>query len=164
MVHLRRVLLALALSTVWVVVATGCRRDASCGVDIPGASLWVDTSDEAMTARLAVAQRCARSRGTHVLLEFVAPWCPDCVEMTRIEQSPEVARVLRDRYERVRVNVGNWDRHAALRERYGIDRIAAYVVLDAGGARVAQTVLEPVTGGAGPMTPARWIAWLEAPR
>jgi len=84
--------------------------------------------------------------------------------MTRIESLPEVAAVLRGRYERVRVNVGAWDQHAALRQRFGIDRIAAYVVLDADDHVVAQTLLEPVTGGRGPVTPGRWAAWLRDPR
>ncbi len=158
-------------SVLALIAALGCagvmgcrRRPNACGAAISSARLWLEISDAEMTTALASAQSCARSRGTRVILEFIAPWCPDCLEMTRLEQTPEVARVLHDRYERVRVNVGNWDRHAALRQRYGIDRIAAYVVLDADGRRVAQTVVEPVTGGHGPMTAAQWIAWLEAPR
>lgn len=131
---------------------------------MPPERLWVETTDADIDAAVASARACARTRNTRVLLEFVAPWCEDCREMTRLDQTPEVARVLHERYERVRVNVGHWDQHAALRQRFGIDRIAAYVVLDANGTHVAQTVLEPITGGRGPITASQWIAWLEAPR
>jgi hypothetical protein len=84
--------------------------------------------------------------------------------MTRLEQLPVVATVLRERYERVRINVGEWDApSAALRQRYGIDRIAAYVVLDPhSGERVAQRTVEPVTGH-DVVTPESWAAWLQAP-
>jgi len=145
---------------------TGCRRSSSsrCGAQIPPERLWIETTDADTDAAISSARACARTRGTRVLLEFVATWCDDCREMTRLDQTPDVARVLHDRYERVRVNVGRWDQHAAHRQRFGIDRIAAYVVLDANGVRVAQTVLEPITGGRGPITGAQWTAWLEAPR
>jgi hypothetical protein len=131
---------------------------------VPPAQLWVEQTDADLDARLRGAMACGRARGTRVLLEFIAPWCDDCQQMTRLEQTPVVARVLRARYERVRVNVGAWDRHVALRQRYGIDRIAAYVVLDpATGGRVAQTTVEPVTGGRA-VTAEGWAAWLAAPR
>lgn len=121
-------------------------------------------SEAAIDAKVQQAMRCGRARNTRVLLEFIADWCPDCRVMTDLERAGEPAAVLRDQYERVRVHVGHWDRHEALRRRFGIDRIAAYVVLDpATGERVAQTTVEPVTGGHGPMTPAMWAAWLRAP-
>jgi thiol:disulfide interchange protein len=163
----RRTLLVGAAIAIPLAMWTACRRThdvAQCSVEIATEQLWVDTSDADLERSLAAARSCARMRGTQVLLEFVAPWCADCREMTRLDATPEVARVLRERYERVRVNVGNWDRHAVLRERFGIDRIAAYVVLDTNGDRVAQTVLEPITGGRGPITATQWIAWLSSPR
>lgn len=147
----------------------GCSRrqgadPSSCGRGIPESQLWVERSDAETEHAIADAQRCARSRGTRVLLEFVAPWCEDCREMTRLDRTPEVASALHERYEHVRVNVGRWDQHTALLQRYGIDRIAAYVVLDAEGRRIAQTVLEPITGGHGRITADQWIGWLRAPR
>jgi thiol:disulfide interchange protein len=150
------------------VATTSCARRAAsapagCGRAIPESQLWAESSDVETDRALADAERCAGSRGTHVLVEFVAPWCEDCREMTRLDRVPEVASVIRERYEHVRVNVGRWDQHTAMLRRFGVDRIAAYVVLDAHGRRIAQTVLEPITGGHGPVTAAQWIAWLRAP-
>ena len=153
-----------ALSSV-IAIGAGCHRSAvsQCGAEIPEQRLWASTTDAEMDTAIVAARECAHRRGTRVLLEFVAPWCADCREMTRLDQTDAVSRVLHERYERVRINVGSWDRAAALRQRYAIDRIAAYVVLDADGQRVAQTVLEPITGGHGPVTAPQWTAWLEAP-
>ena len=100
-----------------------------------------------------------------MLLEFVAPWCKDCREMTRVDQMPPVVSVMSRDYERVRVNVGKWDRHEDLRDRFHIKAIAAYVVIDPkSGDVVAQTTLEPITGRVHGISPERWAAWLEHPR
>jgi thiol:disulfide interchange protein len=158
-----------AIIALGMVGNTDCKRRATdeagaCGRVIHESQLWVESSDAETERAIAAAQQCARSRGTRVLLEFVAPWCEDCREMTRLDRTQPVASVLHERYEHVRVNVGRWDQHTALLRRFGVDRIAAYVVLDADGQRVAQTVLEPITGGHGPVTPDQWIGWLRAPR
>ncbi len=149
-------------------VGASCRQHATtgdaCGAEIADADLWREYTDAELAARIDAARRCAATHGTRVMLEFIAPWCEDCREMTRLDRTADVSRVIHARYELVRVNVGQWDRHRALLARYGIDRIAAYVVLDARGEMVARTVLEPITGGHGPLTAARWIEWLEAPR
>ena len=160
-----RSLVASALCAV-LVSASGCRRRVApeCGRAVPEAELWAVKTDAQLAGEISTAMRCGRARGSKVLLEFTADWCPDCRVMTDLERQGEAAAVLRERYERVRVHVGHWDRHAELRARYGVQSIATYVVLDANtGARVAQTTVEPVTGGRGPMTPALWAAWLRAP-
>jgi thioredoxin 1 len=145
--------------------AGGCKRvPEGCGRVIPEAELWALRSEQELAADLAHATQCGRARDTRVLLEFTADWCPDCRVMSDVEKQGEAAAVLRERYERVRVHVGHWDRHDRLREQYGVRSIATFVVLDPNtGARVAQTTVEPVTGGTGPMTPARWAAWLRNP-
>jgi thiol:disulfide interchange protein len=151
-------------------LGTACRRRAAavppgCGEEIPPDQLWALHTAAELDARIAAARACGRARGTRVLLEFGATWCPDCVAMTRLERTPVVAQVLRERYERVRINVGRWDTaSAALRQRFGINRIAAYVVLDpASGQPVAQRVAEPATGDT-QVSPETWAAWLRAPR
>lgn len=168
----RGALVAALLACCAAATLPGCPRPrggasgapGTCGGEVPAAELWAERTDAELDARVAAARQCARTRGARVLLEFVATWCEDCQHMTRLEQTPVVAQVLRERYERVRVNVGQWDRHQALRERYGIDRIAAYVVLDpATGQRVAQTTLEPVSRGQA-ITPEQWAGWLRAPQ
>lgn len=147
----------------------GCHRGSSssvptgCAQPIAPAELWRVLSDQEMHVRYEQARTCARARGVRILLEFTADWCPDCREMTTLEQRPEVASVLQARYERVRVHVGHWDRHESLRRTHGIDRIAAYVVVDPNSnQRVARTTVEPVSNHQ-PMTPERWISWLENP-
>ena len=130
---------------------------------IPEARYWDEQSDEEVATALRDASACAAREKRRVLIEFVAPWCADCREMTRIDQAPEVARVIAERFERVRVNVGKFDRHEELRLRYGVKAIAAYVVLDPrSGAVLAQTTLEPVTGKKGRVTPEAWATWLRS--
>ncbi len=146
----------------------GCARSAAvatrCGAEIAREQLWAERSDADIESDMQRALACARTNGRRVLLEFVATWCADCRVMTDIDQTPTVRAVLQRRYERVRINVTDWDGHAAIRGRYGIDRIAAYVVLDpATGQRIAQTTVEPATAGT-PMTPELWARWLENPR
>jgi hypothetical protein len=148
---------------------TGCARrrdDPGCGAGLePASERWATRTDGALRAKIDRAMQCGRTRGTKVLLEFTAPWCPDCREMLRIEDEPPAAGVLATRYERVRVNVGRWDAHRALTARFGIRAIAAYVVLDPVTGRVlAQTTREPLTGRDGRLDSAGWAAWLRAPR
>ncbi|MFO0624920.1 MAG: thioredoxin family protein [Polyangiales bacterium] len=148
---MRRLLLILAL--------TGCARAPRA----PAADPWALRSDEALDQEITRARAEARAGGRRVLLEFVAPWCDDCREMTRLEETAPAREVLARRYVRVRVNVGAFDRHTALLRRFGVTRIAHYVVLDpATGERVAQTTMEPITRHE-PLSSARWAAWLEAP-
>ncbi len=118
-----------------------------------------------MSAKIDRAMQCGRTRGTRVLLEFTAPWCADCREMMRIEGQEPAQSVLAERFERVRVNVKQWDAHRALTERFGIRAIAAYVVLDPRtGSVVAQTTREPITGRDETLTSEQWAAWLRAVR
>ncbi len=126
---------------------------------------WADPPDDVLHQQIADARQRAQASGRKVLLEFIAPWCPDCRAMTDLEAQRPASDVLAERYERVRVNVGPaFDHHTDLLHAYGVLRIANYVVLDATtGQRVAQTTVEPVTGHV-PMTSARWAAWLRDPR
>lgn len=150
--------LALALC---LCASLGCRRAPAPAR--PPADPWALRTDEALDAEIALARREARESHRRVLLEFIAPWCADCREMTRVEETSPAREVLARRYVRVRVNVGAFDRHRALLQRHGVTRIANYVVLDpATGERLAQTTVEPVSNRQ-PMTSARWAAWLERP-
>ena len=147
---MRCLLLILALS--------GCARAPAPAVDP-----WALRSDAELDREITRARAQARAGGRRVLLEFVAPWCDDCREMTRLEETSPARETLARRYVRVRVNVGAFDRHRALLQRHGVTRIANYVVLDpATGERVAQTTMEPITRRE-PLSSARWAAWLEAP-
>ena len=133
-----------------------------CGVAIPVERLWDETTESEVLDAISLAKQCARERGRRLLLEFVAPWCADCREMARLDATPLVSRVLAERFERVRVNVGKWDRHEALRANYGVRALATYVVIDPKTSRVlAQTTLEPITRKHGKKLSAEdWASWL----
>lgn len=140
---------------------------ASCGTkaapsENDAASVFRDRSDEEVTAALTAAKEQARREGKHVLLEFVAPWCTDCREVTRVTRLEPAASVLREKYVVVPVNVGRFDRHKALIAEHEVKIIAALVVLDADGNRVAKTTLEPITKKEA-LTPDELAAWLRAP-
>ena len=135
-----------------------------CGEAIPTAKLWDETSESQVLEAISAAKRCAAAEGRRLLLEFVAPWCADCREMAKLEETPVVSETLRARFERVRVNVGKWDRHEALRDNFKVRALATYIVIDPKTSRVlAQTTLEPVTRQRGQkLTAEDWRRWLLA--
>jgi thiol:disulfide interchange protein len=112
---------------------------------------------------ISAAKACARSERRRVLLEFVAPWCADCREMAELESAQVVAQALSERFERVRINVGKWDRHEGLRESFGVKALATYIVLDPTTSKLlAKTTLEPVTRRGPKLTAEDWARWLRA--
>ena len=120
--------------------------------------------DRALTARIAAAKAVAGASGRRVLLEFVADWCEDCREVVRLGGLEPARSVLRDRYVVVYVEVGRFNRHRDLIERYGVRRIATLVVLDPDSdIAVAQTTLEPITGGGRGLSPQGLADWLRQP-
>jgi thiol-disulfide isomerase/thioredoxin len=134
-----------------------------CGEAIPSAKLWDETTESQVLEAISLAKRCAGENGRRLLLEFVAPWCADCQEMAKLDETPVVSETLRARFERVRVNVGKWDRHEALRDNFKVRALATYIVIDPKTSRVlAQTTLEPITKQRGKkLTAADWAAWLK---
>jgi hypothetical protein len=135
-----------------------------CGAPIPTAKLWDETTESQVLEAIGVAKRCAADNGRRLLLEFVAPWCADCREMAELDETPIVAETLRVRFERVRVNVGKWDRHEALRDNFKVRALATYIVIDPKTSRIlAQTTLEPITKQRGKkLTAEDWNRWLLA--
>jgi hypothetical protein len=132
-----------------------------CGAPVPAARLWDETTESQVLEAISVAKTCAAEHGRRVLLEFVAPWCGDCHEMARVESTPLVESVMRSRYERVRINVGKWDRHEGLRRSYEVKALATYVVIDPTSSKlIAKTTLEPITGKRGKVSPEQWAEWL----
>lgn len=120
-------------------------------------------SDAELTTAISAARLRAGARNTNVLLVFIADWCPDCHEVVRVSRLGAAQQVLAEKYEVVHVDVGGWDRHEALRERFGVSRIATLVVLDPDDERVAQTTLEPISRHQ-TLTPEALAAWLSDPR
>jgi thiol:disulfide interchange protein len=122
-----------------------------------------DRSDAEVTAALEAAKTQARSEGKRVLLEFVAPWCADCREVARLAAEEPAASVLREKYVVVPVNIGKFDRNKALIRAHDVKVIAALVVLDPEGKRLAKTTLEPISNKDG-LTSSDLAAWLRSPR
>lgn len=135
-----------------------------CGVAVPPDRLWDETTETQVLEAISSAKKCAAEQGRRLLLEFVAPWCGDCREMARLEGTPLVDDVMRARFERVRINVGKWDRHETLRENYAVKALATYIVIDPKTSQqLAKTTLEPITKKHGKkLTAEDWAAWLRA--
>ena len=126
---------------------------------------WAVLDEATLRARLAEARRRAEASDRRVLLEFVAAWCADCREVVRLSREEPARSVLEERYVTVYVEVGRFDRHRALIEAHGVDRIATLAVLDpTSGERVAKTTLEPISGDARGLTSEELAAWLRNPR
>ena len=124
---------------------------------------YVTMSDAELAAALDTARASARENDRRVLLDFGADWCPDCREVLRLAHEPTVASLLAEDYETVVIDVGRFDQHTELLQRYGIERIATLVVLEPSGQKVAQTTLEPITGAAEGLTGEVLAGWLRNP-
>lgn len=135
-----------------------------CSESIPSARLWDETSEGEVLEAIVDAKQCAARNGRRLLLEFVAPWCKDCREMAKLEEAERVTQVMQQRFERVRINVGEWDRHEALRTSYGVRALATYIVIDPKTSKqLAKTTLEPITKQRGKrLTADDWARWLAA--
>jgi hypothetical protein len=132
-----------------------------CGQPIPVGQLWDETTEAEVLDAISSAKACAAEHGRRLLLEFVAPWCDDCREMAKLEETHTVAAALQARFERVRVNIGKWDRHEGLRKSFDVHALATYVVLDPRTSAVlAKTTLEPITKPGQRLDAADWARWL----
>jgi len=132
-----------------------------CGQPIPVARFWDETSEAQALEAISAAKACAAQQGRRLLLEFVAPWCDDCQEMAKLDETAVVSETLRRRFERVRINVGKWDRHEALRESFGVHALATYIVIDPKTSRqLAKTTLEPITRKGTRLSAEQWADWL----
>jgi thiol:disulfide interchange protein len=132
-----------------------------CGIAIPPERLWDETAEGEVLDAIGAAKVCAAAHGRRLLLEFVAPWCDDCREMERLDRSSIVAETLQARFERVRVNVGKWDRHEALRKSFDVRALATYIVIDPKTSRLlAKTTLEPITKKGKKLSAEDWARWL----
>lgn len=123
---------------------------------------WNEVDDDALREIIAAAQKTAAAEGKQVLLEFLAPWCADCREVVRLMQQAAPRQALAERYVLVPVNVGRFDRHRRLIERYGVRSIATLVIVDAEGRALHKSTLEPISGDRG-LTAAGIARWLSHP-
>jgi len=142
-------------------VARASSAYLGCGQPIPPDKLWDETTEGEVLEAISAAKTCAAANGRRLLLEFVAPWCDDCREMTRLDETSVVAQTLRARFERVRINVGKWDRHEGLRSSFDVRALATYIVIDARTSRqLAKTTLEPITKKGKKLSADDWARWL----
>lgn len=113
-----------------------------------------ERTPEELQASAEKSCRAAAKKKQPLLLEFSAEWCGDCKALHQLEQQQHLAAEL-ERWNVERINVGRFDRHAALLEAFGVKAIANWVVVatddcDAplGTWKVkAQRVVEPASGG-----------------
>ena len=125
--------------------------------------MWDETSEAEVLDAISSAKSCAAQHGRRLLLEFVAPWCEDCREMAKLEETPVVTAALKSRFERVRINVGKWDRHEALRNNFDVHALATYIVIDPKTSKqLAKTTLEPITKKGQKLSAEQWARWLRA--
>jgi hypothetical protein len=144
-------------------VAASGSAYVGCGEPIPLARLWDETTEAEVLDAIASAKACAAKHHRRLLLEFVAPWCADCQEMSKLDETPAVAATLRQRFERVRINVGKWDRHEALLHNFEVRALATYIVIDPKTSKLlAKTTLEPITRKGKKLTAEQWARWLQA--
>jgi thiol:disulfide interchange protein len=154
--------LALALLLALSSSAIACKPSGG-GSGAEASDLFRERTDAELSAAIEDAKAQAKREGKRVLLEFTAPWCSDCREVAKVAAQDPAASVLRDGYVVVPVNVGpRFDHHKALLREHDVKVIAALVVLDADGKRIAKTTLEPISRNA-ELTPAQLAAWLRAP-
>jgi thioredoxin-related protein len=101
-----------------------------------------DTKADA-NAQIAAAQTRAQRDHQRVLLMFGGNWCGWCVRLHGVlTGDEETARLLRDEYQLVMVDVGRFDRHMDIADRYGVELkksgVPFLVVLDAEGEVLAR--------------------------
>ena len=142
-------------------VSSGSSAYVGCGQPIPLARLWDETTEGEVLDAISAAKACAAEHGRRLLLEFVAPWCADCQEMAKLDETPEVTATMQRRFERVRVNVGKWDRHEALRTSFDVHALATYIVIDPKTSKpLTKTTLEPITKKGQKLSARDWAQWL----
>lgn len=137
----------------------------------PAGPYWAERSDAELDAELSATCERAVASGKPVLLAFSAPWCIDCRTLRLLEDEPPLVEELA-RWEKVVVHVGRFDRHAALREAFGVDRIVYWSALRPTSCSrpasewpvLRKGVFEPKSDPDGPRTPAAVAAWLAEAR
>lgn len=133
------------------------------GYDVP------ERSEQELVALLDRTCTEAAEQGRPWLVEITASWCGDCRELSRLEAMPELQQELSE-WPRARVNIGNFDRHKALRKWLDTRAIAQWSVLEGSVCSPAlghspvleQRTLEPRSGV--PVTAQALADWLRDAR
>lgn len=164
----------------WTVLLFACSGDGQLEAPRPAAPVperaveshppepvepyWVERSDLELDALL----RSTCTNDQPVLLAFSAPWCGDCKRVRQLESQEPLKSELAQ-WSKVVVHVGRFDRHAPLREAFGVHSIAHWVALAPdctkpipSWERLAEGVFEPASGE--PKTAADLAGWLQSAR
>jgi len=70
-------------------------------------------------ADLSRAMADARASGRLLMILFGANWCTDCRVLAKAMAMDPLAGEIDDRYAVAKVDVGNWDKHLDIAERFG---------------------------------------------
>ncbi len=121
--------------------------------------------DEKADSRKDIAAALARARSDrkHVLLDFGANWCPDCLVLANLFEDPAVKPFLEAHFHLVKVSIGLRDTNLDLAQEYGnpIEKgIPAVVVLDPQG-EVMTTTKGGELANARTATPEEILAYLK---
>ena len=103
----------------------------ACGPD-PWEAPYDAAADPAVD--LADATKAAQKEDRLLLLIFGANWCPDCRMFDKAMYDPDIASVVAQHFEVVKIDVGNWDHNLDFVTRWGepiAGGIPAIVVADA---------------------------------
>jgi thiol-disulfide isomerase/thioredoxin len=132
---------------------------------------WISRSDAELQSALTQACEASQVSQAPILLEFSAPWCIDCRKLEALDEASLAGEY--ERWERLRIDVGRFDRHEALREAFGVYAIAHWVALDPTQGcsssaerwtRLKQSTIEIETGSLGPRTADDLVRWLQEAR
>lgn len=75
----------------------------------------------------------ANAEGKVLLVDFSGDWCPWCVTMDQTIANPEVHALLEQKFHYVKLDVGNFDKHAECLKQYNIRGIPHLIAFDADG-------------------------------
>lgn len=154
----------------------GCTREdasddeATASAGTPPYDVPLRDDAELATAAARVCRE-AQVAGRPVLVEFSAAWCSDCRALAGMKTAPALAAEL-ERWSRLTINVGRFDRHRPLLAALEVEAIAHWSIfaptdcdqpLEAWPRRARRT-LEVSSGDARHLTPGDLAAWLEAQR
>ena len=124
------------------------------------------TEDE-LRAALEATCRESLDREVLVLVEFSAPWCSDCQRLHQMKHAKALTTEL-EKWARLTVNVGMFDRHRATLAAFSIEKIANWSLFEPVDcdapveqwSRLMARTLEPSSGSERDTSPTQLAAWL----
>lgn len=117
---------------------------AQAGAQAAIPHLYFPTADA--KAELGRALERAKTKKHLVMIVFGSDWCVDCWVLDTMMHHPNVAPVVHDHYEVVKVDIGQGDLNMDLDKKYGdpiSSGVPALVILDPKGTMIASTRDKP---------------------